>query len=218
MVVAIRAGDYRHRVEVQSQDETRDANTGQVLPTAGWSTDSTRWANIMPLSGREAVNAKEVYSDVTHEIPPKVRFDHHRQTPTKDGEPHFQYPRTSHRHRRKTHRNRHHGKGNKVIEEITEHPALGELADPERITTEPPPPLFHFSGSKGFAADLGRVTIQEYLLSTEERRQRIASALRYLANLIEVGKHSPAFGGRVVREYGHNDHIYRLATFRMEDT
>jgi len=61
----MRAGTLRHRIQVQAQQETRDAHGGV---TRQWVTQATRWGAVKPLSGREFFSAQAVQSDVTHEI------------------------------------------------------------------------------------------------------------------------------------------------------
>ena len=58
-------GEYRHRVQVYTPTETRDANGGV---TRVWALDDIRWCKVMPLTGRELVNAAQTHSDVTHKI------------------------------------------------------------------------------------------------------------------------------------------------------
>lgn len=58
-------GRLRHRIQIQSVTETRDASGG-VIPI--WETDAVRWAAIEPLKGRERYDADMVQSDVTHKI------------------------------------------------------------------------------------------------------------------------------------------------------
>ncbi len=63
--VATSAGRYRHRLEVQSLGETR-ADDGGII--RGWTTDTTRWAEIKPLQGRELFEQQQVDSRLTHRI------------------------------------------------------------------------------------------------------------------------------------------------------
>lgn len=53
----MRAGDLRHRVEIQEPSDSRDAHGGI---TRTWNTVATRWARIEPLSGRELFQAQQV--------------------------------------------------------------------------------------------------------------------------------------------------------------
>ena len=50
----LRAGRLRHRLRLQKKTESR-SSTGAV--TAIWTTDSTVWGSIEPLSGREFIAA-----------------------------------------------------------------------------------------------------------------------------------------------------------------
>lgn len=58
-------GKLRHRVQIQSATESRNSH-GDVTRT--WSTDSTVWASIGPLSGRELLFAQQVESRPTVRI------------------------------------------------------------------------------------------------------------------------------------------------------
>lgn len=59
------AGDLRHRIDIQSFTEAADA-MGQRIET--WSTATTRWGMIRPLSGNERVSAMQVNEGVSHRI------------------------------------------------------------------------------------------------------------------------------------------------------
>ncbi len=59
------AGKLRHRVEVQSRTLTQDSY-GDVLPT--WTTQATRWAEVVPVSGREVHLAGRITSETTHTV------------------------------------------------------------------------------------------------------------------------------------------------------
>lgn len=65
----IKAGTLNRRVALQIATETQDT-VGQVQQT--WSAVGTYWASIMPLSGRELVNAQQLRADVSHEV--RMRF------------------------------------------------------------------------------------------------------------------------------------------------
>ena len=60
----MRAGQLRHRVEIQSRAATR--TRGQV--TEAWTTYTTGWASIEPRSGRELERAHMVVADATHKV------------------------------------------------------------------------------------------------------------------------------------------------------
>ena len=53
---SVQAGNLRHKVALQSQQETRDSTTGEVLVT--WQTVANVWAQIVPLSGKEFLAAQ----------------------------------------------------------------------------------------------------------------------------------------------------------------
>jgi len=59
------AGPKRQRVSVETLSESRDGY-GQKQKT--WTTQGTYWASIRNLSGREAVNAKQIKADTTHMV------------------------------------------------------------------------------------------------------------------------------------------------------
>lgn len=63
--MAIRAGELRHRVEVQSATPTQ-GDMGAVSYT--WATDATVWAGIKPISAAERLASGVVQADVTHRI------------------------------------------------------------------------------------------------------------------------------------------------------
>lgn len=59
------AGRLRHLVTVQSQSTTQDG-AGQRLQT--WTTVTTAWADIKPVSGRDFYAQSGEHADITHEI------------------------------------------------------------------------------------------------------------------------------------------------------
>lgn len=64
----MRAGQLRHRVEIQSYDSTADELNQVIINESDWSTDATCWASIRPLNGREMEYMNSVYADVSHKI------------------------------------------------------------------------------------------------------------------------------------------------------
>lgn len=60
------AGDFRHRVALQSPQETQDPQTGEMV--ISWQTQATVWASIRPLRAREFIAAQATQSQVTTEI------------------------------------------------------------------------------------------------------------------------------------------------------
>lgn len=66
----IRAGRLRHRLTLQYKVETR-TSTGDVAWT--WTTDSTVWGSIEPLTGREFVAA----SQTQNEVPVRIVMRYH---------------------------------------------------------------------------------------------------------------------------------------------
>lgn len=61
----MRAGRLRHRLVLQSRQDTRDAY-GASIP--GWLTETTVWGSIEPLSGREWLAQQQIQSEVAVRI------------------------------------------------------------------------------------------------------------------------------------------------------
>lgn len=61
----MRAGQLRDRLVLQKKTEAR-TNTGDVTIT--WTTDSTVWGQVQPVTGREYVASGGVQNEVTHRI------------------------------------------------------------------------------------------------------------------------------------------------------
>lgn len=61
----MRAGKLRHRVTVESLTATDDA---YGAPVETWVANSTRWAEVRPLQGRERWAVQQVNAEVTHEV------------------------------------------------------------------------------------------------------------------------------------------------------
>jgi SPP1 family predicted phage head-tail adaptor len=66
---AIGAGQLKQRVRIQQPTVSKDM---LGAPTKGWTDLATVWADIQPISGREARIADRVAAEVTHQI--TVRF------------------------------------------------------------------------------------------------------------------------------------------------
>ena len=62
---AIKAGDLRHRIAIQSHSTVQDV-AGQEVKT--WATDITVSARVEPLKGKERFEAQQVAPEVTHKI------------------------------------------------------------------------------------------------------------------------------------------------------
>jgi SPP1 family predicted phage head-tail adaptor len=58
----LQSGIFRQRVTLQDLVETVDSY-GQAIQT--WTDVSTFWAEVRPISGREAVNIRQVYATAT---------------------------------------------------------------------------------------------------------------------------------------------------------
>jgi SPP1 family predicted phage head-tail adaptor len=61
----MRAGQLRHRVQIQEATETVNAY-GERVKT--WSTVMTRWASVAPASGKELMAAQQTVSQVSHVV------------------------------------------------------------------------------------------------------------------------------------------------------
>jgi SPP1 family predicted phage head-tail adaptor len=70
--MASRAGQLRHRLNLQAATETRDSFGGVVLT---WSTIATVWGSIEPLSGRELFAAQQVNALISARIRIRYRDD-----------------------------------------------------------------------------------------------------------------------------------------------
>lgn len=67
------SGKLRHRVIIQSQGETQDADTGAVAVV--WNNVATVWASIEPISAREFVVSQSETAKVTTRITIRYRSD-----------------------------------------------------------------------------------------------------------------------------------------------
>lgn len=65
----MKAGKLRHRITIQNPVETTN-DVGDVTTT--WEDFATVWAEIIPLSGREYWESKQVNSEVTGKI--RIRY------------------------------------------------------------------------------------------------------------------------------------------------
>jgi len=63
-------GKLRNKIELQSYTSAADT-IGQPIKT--YSTYSTVWAYIRPMSGRELMNAQQPIGEVTHQV--TIRYD-----------------------------------------------------------------------------------------------------------------------------------------------
>lgn len=62
---AVEAGKLRRRIEVQELVETRDALRAVVLTPR---TVAVHWAEILPLTGEERLQAAQVQANLTHRV------------------------------------------------------------------------------------------------------------------------------------------------------
>lgn len=65
----MRAGKLRHRITLQSQFAIRDSFGGE---TVTWNDESTVWASVDPLSGREYFDSARVNAELSHRV--RIRF------------------------------------------------------------------------------------------------------------------------------------------------
>ena len=61
----MQAGKLRHVVTIQTASESQDS-FGEPIKT--WGSNSTAWASIQPLSGRELLTAQQYYAEATHRV------------------------------------------------------------------------------------------------------------------------------------------------------
>lgn len=62
---ALGAGALGHRVTIQRPSTVKDS---LGAPAPSWSDVATVWADVQPLSGREAVIASRLAAEITHQI------------------------------------------------------------------------------------------------------------------------------------------------------
>jgi SPP1 family predicted phage head-tail adaptor len=62
----LHAGKLRHRVVIESREESQDEDTGAL--TVGWVEFATVWASVEPMSAREFIQSAAVQSDVNTRI------------------------------------------------------------------------------------------------------------------------------------------------------
>ena len=66
------AGEFRHRVAVQTNTPTKDSHGGEV---DSWATTSTIWASVQTLTGRKLELARQIHAEATIEIRTRVCSD-----------------------------------------------------------------------------------------------------------------------------------------------
>lgn len=69
----LNAGKLRHRIVIQSQQETQNSTTGAII--VAWVDLATVWAAIEPISAREYTVAQSEDSKVTTRITIRYRAD-----------------------------------------------------------------------------------------------------------------------------------------------
>ena len=70
-VLSLRSGDLRHRVTLEAEQRTADGGGGFEPPT--WVPVCTDWASIEPLSGQEALVARQLQDTTTHKVGMRYR-------------------------------------------------------------------------------------------------------------------------------------------------
>lgn len=73
--MALNAGDLDQRVTLQQAVETRDSGGGVEVTWQNLTTNPTVWAQVRPLSGREAYRARQVIATATHSVRIRNRSD-----------------------------------------------------------------------------------------------------------------------------------------------
>ena len=61
----MRAGRLRHRVNIQSRTQARNAH-GEMVDA--WLTTETRWAGVEPMTSRERFDSQQVQGEISHRI------------------------------------------------------------------------------------------------------------------------------------------------------
>lgn len=64
-MTGLRAGQLTRRLRIQSRSSTQDSFGG---PNLTWVDVATVWAEIRPITGRELENARQIASEVSHQI------------------------------------------------------------------------------------------------------------------------------------------------------
>lgn len=67
----IEAGRLRHRVTIQRQTQTQNAQTGEL--TVAWTDVATVWAAVEPISAREFIAAQEPNAKITARVTIRYR-------------------------------------------------------------------------------------------------------------------------------------------------
>lgn len=66
----MRAGELRHKIEIQSETGVKDPDSGEIIP--GWTTFARVWAEVADLSGREFWDSQQVQSEVSTRV--RIRY------------------------------------------------------------------------------------------------------------------------------------------------
>lgn len=68
-LLPVRIGAIRHRLTLQTVNDTADSQGGFVK---AWTDTATVWGSLEPLSGRERLQAQQVQGLVTHKV--RIRY------------------------------------------------------------------------------------------------------------------------------------------------
>jgi len=58
-------GDFRHRIEIQTNTPAKDPNGGEV---ASWATTSTFWASVQTLTGKKLEIARQIDAEASVQV------------------------------------------------------------------------------------------------------------------------------------------------------
>lgn len=61
-----RRGQYKTFIEIERLDETENDTQGGVV--SQWRVAETRWASVVPITGRELYEAQQVEVDISHSV------------------------------------------------------------------------------------------------------------------------------------------------------
>jgi SPP1 family predicted phage head-tail adaptor len=70
---AVGSGQLRHKIQLQSQQQTQDSQTGEI--TVAWVTYAEVWADVVPMSAREFIQSDSKQSEVRGRIVIRYRSD-----------------------------------------------------------------------------------------------------------------------------------------------
>lgn len=68
-------GKLRHRLTIEEEARVADGGGGFAVTWSELSTDPTVWGAVVPLSGREVLQAQQLATPVTHKVTIRHRSD-----------------------------------------------------------------------------------------------------------------------------------------------